>query len=219
VVVMRASLRERVEDSAEEVALSGPGRLALATLGLSAVAMIGAPIFALPLGRVTISAAALSLGIVSVAAPRTLVDVTRRIAWSIVPLVAALFVVVAALDQAGLSRIFPTALAALRHLPGPLSGEALAAAVALACALANNLTIALLTGHTWSSGYVSTLEAHRALVALDLGPNLAVSGSLATLLWLRALRREGIVVTPLQFACIGACVLTPALAGAALLVH
>ena len=36
-------------------------------------------------------------------------------------------------------------------------------------------------------------EAVRAavLIGVDLGPNLSVTGSLATILWLAALRREG----------------------------
>jgi arsenical pump membrane protein len=32
------------------------------------------------------------------------------------------------------------------------------------------------------------------LIGLDLGPNLSITGSLATLLWLTALRREGLAV-------------------------
>ncbi|HEY0798952.1 MAG TPA: ArsB/NhaD family transporter, partial [Candidatus Baltobacteraceae bacterium] len=92
-------------------------------------------------------------------------------------------------------------------------------AITGACALANNLPVALLTGFSLGELHPTSLLAHNALVAVDLGPNLAASGSLATLLWLRALRREGIVVTPWQFARVGVCVLTPALIGAALTIR
>jgi arsenical pump membrane protein len=43
-----------------------------------------------------------------------------------------------------------------------------------------------------------------------------VTGSLATLLWVLALRRDGITVTPWQFLRIGTIVTIPALIGALL---
>ena len=55
------------------------------------------------------------------------------------------------------------------------------------------------------------------LVGVDLGPNLSVTGSLATMLWLVALRREGEHVSALDFLRVGALVMPPALIGALLL--
>lgn len=49
------------------------------------------------------------------------------------------------------------------------------------------------------------------LIGVDLGPNLSVTGSLATILWLSALRREGLHVRALDFLKLGALVMTPAL--------
>ncbi|MGA8900825.1 MAG: hypothetical protein WB528_15225 [Bradyrhizobium sp.] len=49
------------------------------------------------------------------------------------------------------------------------------------------------------------------LSQLDLGPNLSVTGSLATSLWLIALRREGDVVTR-KFPKLGIIIMPPALA-------
>jgi len=49
------------------------------------------------------------------------------------------------------------------------------------------------------------------LIGIDLGPNLSVTGSLATILWLIALRREKITVGSLQFLRLGAVVMLPAL--------
>ena len=45
----------------------------------------------------------------------------------------------------------------------------------------------------------------------DLGPNLSVTGSLATILWLSAIRREGQEVGFWQFFKVGAVVMPPAL--------
>jgi arsenical pump membrane protein len=49
------------------------------------------------------------------------------------------------------------------------------------------------------------------LIGVDLGPNLAVSGSLATILWLIALRREGEQISGWQFFKTGLVVMPPAL--------
>jgi arsenical pump membrane protein len=46
------------------------------------------------------------------------------------------------------------------------------------------------------------------LIGVDLGPNLSITGSLATLLWLVALRRENIDVSAWQFLKLGAVVMT-----------
>jgi arsenical pump membrane protein len=52
------------------------------------------------------------------------------------------------------------------------------------------------------------------LIGVDLGPNLSITGSLATILWLVALRREKIDVTAWRFLQIGALVTPPALIAA-----
>jgi arsenical pump membrane protein len=49
------------------------------------------------------------------------------------------------------------------------------------------------------------------LIGVDLGPNLSVTGSLATILWLSALRREGLSIGTWAFLKIGSVVMIPAL--------
>jgi arsenical pump membrane protein len=49
------------------------------------------------------------------------------------------------------------------------------------------------------------------LIGVDLGPNLSVTGSLATILWLIALRREKVKVTGWQFLKVGLVVMPLAL--------
>ena len=49
------------------------------------------------------------------------------------------------------------------------------------------------------------------LIGVDLGPNLSVTGSLATILWLTALRREGELVTAWHFLKLGIVIMPPAL--------
>jgi arsenical pump membrane protein len=110
-----------------------------------------------------------------------LVAVTlRRLRPAIgVPVLAGLFLVTAALGT--LARRWHGPAHMLRHLDGP----ATAAVAAVAAVLVNNLPAAAL------------LSAQRPphplelLLGLDLGPNLAVTGSLSAYLWYRAARATG----------------------------
>jgi arsenical pump membrane protein len=82
---------------------------------------------------------------------------------------------------------------------------------AAASNLINNLPAGLISG-----GAVASLRDHAAFrsavaIGIDLGPNLSVTGSLATVLWLMALRREKIEVTAWTFLRAGALVMPPAL--------
>ena len=68
----------------------------------------------------------------------------------------------------------------------------------------NNLPSGLLAG-----GALQTISAppqirDAVLIGVDLGPNLSVTGSLATVLWLIALRREGEHISAWQFFKVGA---------------
>jgi arsenical pump membrane protein len=52
------------------------------------------------------------------------------------------------------------------------------------------------------------------LIGVDLGPNLSITGSLATILWLIALRKENLDVSFWDFLKIGAIAMPCALAAA-----
>ena len=49
------------------------------------------------------------------------------------------------------------------------------------------------------------------MIGIDLGPNLSITGSLATILWLTALRKEGEDVSFWRFLKVGCVVMPPAL--------
>jgi len=58
--------------------------------------------------------------------------------------------------------------------------------------------------------------AHAILIGVDLGPNLSVTGSLATILWLISLRREKVEITPWEFFKVGIVAMPIALIGSLL---
>jgi arsenical pump membrane protein len=86
--------------------------------------------------------------------------------------------------------------------------------VALLCNAMNNLPLGLLAGSLVTGAHLHPDVAGALLIGVDLGPNLSVTGSLATILWLVALRREGQQVSAWQFLAIGCVVMPPALIAA-----
>jgi len=82
---------------------------------------------------------------------------------------------------------------------------------AIADSIANNLPVGLVAGSVANSDHLPKAVTGAILIGVDLGPNLSVTGSLATILWLVALRREGIEVSAWRFLKIGWLVMFPAL--------
>lgn len=86
--------------------------------------------------------------------------------------------------------------------------------VALVANLFNNLPAGLIAGYAVAAAHAPGQVSNAVLIGVDLGPNLSVTGSLATILWLTALRREGIDVPAVGFLKLGVAVMLPALAAA-----
>jgi arsenical pump membrane protein len=63
-------------------------------------------------------------------------------------------------------------------------------AVGIANNIVNNLPLGLIAGGTIQAAHTKGLMANVVLIGVDLGPNLSVTGSLATILWLLALRKD-----------------------------
>ena len=85
------------------------------------------------------------------------------------------------------------------------------ACIAIAGNLTNNLPSGLIAGSALQIAHVPEIIRNAVLIGVDLGPNLSVTGSLATILWLVALRREGLDVSAWRFLKIGILVMIPAL--------
>ena len=83
--------------------------------------------------------------------------------------------------------------------------------VGIANNLVNNLPLGLIAGATLQAEHARGLIANAVLIGVDLGPNLSVTGSLATILWLIALRKEKLVVSGWDFFKVGAIAMPVAL--------
>jgi arsenical pump membrane protein len=139
-------------------------------------------------------------------------EVLRHVSWSVLPLVAALFVLVEATESVGALRWTTQALHAAES-SGRFTGSMAASfAVGVVANLLNNLPLGLIAGATVQATHSHGPIANAVLIATDLGPNLSVTGSLATILWLIAIRREGLDVSFWSFLKVGLIVMPPALA-------
>jgi arsenical pump membrane protein len=78
----------------------------------------------------------------------------------------------------------------------------------------NNLPLGLIAGAVATGAHLAPRVTGALLIGVDLGPNLSVTGSLATILWLVALRREGQHVSAWKFLLLGGIVMPPALLAA-----
>ncbi len=67
-------------------------------------------------------------------------------------------------------------------------------AVGVANNLVNNLPLGLVAGGTLALAHTRTVMTNAVLLGIDLGPNLSITGSLATILWLLALRKQKVEV-------------------------
>ena len=141
-------------------------------------------------------------------------EIAKDISWSVLPLVAGLFVLVEAVEQTGLLKPLIERLPASAASAPDATALALGSVVAVLCNVVNNLPLGLLAGTVANSAQLSPHVTGALLIGVDLGPNLSVTGSLATILWLVALRREGQTVSGWKFLGLGCLVMPPALIAA-----
>lgn len=201
------------EASVERTPLTSGGRIALAGIVATAVVLLAASAFDQQLGLPTCIAGVATLLAVCAMTRSSPVAVARDVSWSVLPLVAGLFVLVAALDHIGVIRAVAQALRALAA--DPAKGGATAGSVlAFGSNLINNLPAGLIASSAVAQAHPPRLMVDTLLIGVDLGPNLSITGSLATILWLQAIRREGEDVGFWRFLKVGAVTMVPALAAA-----
>jgi arsenical pump membrane protein len=210
----RALAEETIACSVPKPELGRGGKLT--TLGIAAIGgvLVTASALKVQLGLPTFICALVTATAVLASSRQSPWPVISAMSWSVLPLVAGLFVMVEALARTGAIGELAKLLhgAAERSAGGAAWGSGLLTAVV--GNVANNLPVGLLAG--WVAGIepLPSPVVSAMLIGVDLGPNLSVTGSLATILWLVALRREKIEITAWRFLTIGAVVMPPALLAA-----
>lgn len=118
---------------------------------------------------------------------------------------------VEALEKTGVTKALADILQNLARHSVTLAAWASGATLALGGNLVNNLPAGLVAGRVVEMAHVPDHVRSTVLIGVDLGPNLSVTGSLATILWLTALRREGQSVSAWAFLKLGVLVMPPVL--------
>jgi arsenical pump membrane protein len=215
-MLARRDLTGTVEDGVKIPRLSREGLRSAWGIGIAGTVLMTASALGLDLGLPTCAAAVATIMVATRVRISEIGEIVRRVTWSVLPLVAGLFVLVQALDQFGAQRDLGALARACSKLPPVIAVLTASFGVAGLSNLMNNLPSGLLTGSALQLSPVPDYVRHAVLIGTDLGPNLSVTGSLATVLWLIALRREGERVTGWTFLKAGALVMPLALLPATL---
>jgi arsenical pump membrane protein len=210
----RKAIAGSCRQDAGDLQLSRGGRIALAGIVLTGVVLLSMSALDQPLGLPTFIAGLATAAVLLIRRPGEAWQTLRGISWSVLPLVAGLFVLVAGLTRTGAITRLATMLQATAQVdPGRSAGWA-GAIVGVASNFINNLPAGLIASTTVSVAHPPQLVTDALLIGVDLGPNLSITGSLATILWLIVIRREGQDVSFWRFLKLGAVVMPPALAAA-----
>ena len=208
----RKDLSGTTNGTAAKVELTVSGRISLFGILAMAVVLLVASALKMDLGLPTCLSGLAVSAVVLIRERSSPVRIVGDISWSVLPLVAALFVIVEAVKSAGALTMLHTALLDVMNWSPAASAFAVGGAIGFGTNLVNNLPLGLLAGSTLQTAPFHQLLSKVVLIAIDLGPNLSITGSLATILWLIAIRREGMNVSGWQFLKAGMLIMPMALA-------
>ena len=212
--IFREELAEEVNRNQPSVPLTRQGALVLAGLAVMTVVLLIASALKWDLGLPTCLAAVGIAAVVLISSGGNPLSLVREVSWSTLGLVAGLFVLVRGVESHGALQWAQHGFAELQRLP-PIQGATAAAfGVGIANNLVNNLPLGLLAGATLQSAHAHGLLANATMIGVDLGPNLSITGSLATILWLLALQKAAIKMSFWQFFKVGSIAMPLALLAA-----
>ena len=201
--LFRKELRTAIEGEVETKPLRREGTLVLIGLAAMVVFLLTASTLGKDLGLPTCLAALAITAIVSIMARSNPLRLAREISWATLALVAGLFVMVDAMESVGAMQQARESLTWAQTV-GSTTGTLITGfAVGVANNLVNNLPLGLIAGATLQAAHAKGLIADAVLIGVDLGPNLCITGSLATILWLIALRKEKLDVSFWDFLKVG----------------
>jgi len=221
VTYMALRLSQRRALAAEAIAHKVPhrrlgpgGRLTAVGIAAIAAVLIGASALDIQLGLPTFVCGVVTAAAVLALSRQSPWPVIKGVSWSVLPLVAGLFVMVEALNRIGVIARLSDQLNAAAAQSVPRTAWAVGIGTAIADNVANNLPVGLVAGSVAANDHLPPPIVRALLIGVDLGPNLSVTGSLATILWLVALRRERIEVGAWRFLRLGLLATPPALLAA-----
>jgi len=209
--VERSSLGKPWECDVEQAKLTPGSWTALIGIGATAAALLVVSALNQQLGLPTCLLGGLTTLIVLARKREAPWATLRGVSWAVIPLVAGLFVMVEAIERTGLTSALAEMLNAASHASTPGAAAGAGGVLALVSNVMNNLPAGLIASTAIAEAHPPQKVVNALLIGVDLGPNLSITGSLATILWLTAIRREGETVGFWRFLKLGALVTPPAL--------
>ena len=194
----RHRLRAHVEIPHDRTHPNAQMRIVLTGILCIAAALLVASQAGYALGAMTFLLATVLVALLAYGGHTRIEKCFSGVSWGVLTLVAALFVVTAAVDHMGVTDAVRRLLVMQTSLSKPLASASFAGGITLFSMFVNNLPVGLLTSHVFLHdttvllGMPAGYGQRVALIAIDAGPNLAVTSSLATLLWLQVLKKHAI---------------------------
>ena len=207
----RALAEDSLATDVETPTLGHGAKVAGFGLIATAIGLIIASALNVDLGWPTFIAGVATLALVAILNRESPLVPLKEVSWSVIPLVAGLFVVVEALGRTGMIEALAGQITRNIDVAPALTAGVAGLATGLVANIVNNLPAGLVAGSVVQAAHAQGAVSASMLIGIDLGPNLSITGSLATILWLNALKREGIEVGFWRFIRIGAVVMLPAL--------
>jgi arsenical pump membrane protein len=176
--------------------------LALVSTGYVGASMAGVPLSFVALGgSIVMVACAVVLGRFQLRA------LAKKVSWLLFVFVGGMFIIIKAVEDLGFTSAFGKALLGLAGGHPFAAILLVAGGTALGANLINNVPMALAMTSALQ-GLPANMPGHEALAfaamfGADLGPNLTTVGSLATILWLLILRRNGVEVSTREYFRLG----------------
>lgn len=211
--IFRRQLRGVIRREVQDRFLNHSGKLVVAALCATVFVLLTASALNLNLGLPTCLTAVAVTAVISVKTRSNPLPLLREISWTTLVLVAGLFIMVDAVESIGAIEHTQHWLAWANSAAPALGALVTGFTVGVLNNFVNNLPLGLIAGTALRAAHVKGLIASAALIGTDLGPNLSITGSLATILWLIALRREKLHVSFWSFFKIGAIAMPAALLG------
>lgn len=199
--------KESIADRVAVLSLSKGGRIAALGIVSGVVTLLLISANGWDLGWPTMLIGLLTVLAVSVGERARRWSVLRNvfchISWGTLVLVAGLFVIAQALERTDPTQALTRLLAQYASGSPRVAPLSIGFFTGVLTNLTNNLPLGLVVKETVNQAQFSKRMIDGLLIGIDLGPNLSITGSLATLLWLSALRREGIQFSGLRFFKLG----------------
>lgn len=207
----REKMTEAIEKDIAVPSLTYGGSIALTGIGATMIVLLTCSALDVPLGLPTAITGIITSLVVLLLSKKNPLMIIKAVSWSIIPFVAGLFVIVEALDRTGLTGLISQWLSYQSDISTGSAAWSSGMIIAFGSNILNNLPAGLIAANAVQAAHIPEIVRSAVLIGVDLGPNLSVTGSLATILWLVALRREGLSVNGWTFLKTGVVVMIPAL--------